>query len=139
MMIRVMGLRAALLAAAALALYGCSNGRLTEPPESATEQLLISTAVDHAVAALDVRLPPGTKAFVDPAYVDLAPADHVRYPKYLLGGLRDQLLRGGVRLVEKREAADVVVEPRSGAQSIDHDSFLIGMPSFAAPIRSPAR
>jgi hypothetical protein len=117
-----------------LAMAGCTNERATDPPESATEQLMISGAVDDAVGKLTVALPTGTALFVDAQYLDTTPGDHMRYPKYLIGTVREHLARQGFRLAEERKTADVVVELRSGAQSIDHDAFLIGLPGFTAPV-----
>lgn len=117
-----------------LAMAGCTTDRVTEPQESATEQLLISTAVDDAVSKLKIALPAGTALFLDAQYLDTAPGDHQRYPKYLIGSVRNHLARQGFRLAEERKTADVVVELRSGAQSIDHDGYLIGLPGFTAPV-----
>ncbi len=122
------------VAAGALALAGCARERLNEPKHTGTEELLISTAIDHVVNQLKPTFPPGSKIFVDPQYFDTTPADEILYAKYAIGAVRDQLLKQGVRLVEDRKSADVVVEPRSGAESIDHDMFLIGIPSFDVPI-----
>jgi hypothetical protein len=119
---------AALLAM--MALGGCSTTRLTEPPQTATEELLVSAAVDHAVAELHPTLPAGSKVFVDPQYF----ADAALYQKYAVDAVRDQLLRQGAELVDDRKSADVIVEMRSGAQSIDHHDMLIGIPSFPIPI-----
>jgi hypothetical protein len=117
-----------------LALAGCTTARDTDPPESATEQLLISSAVDDAVSKLKITLPAGTALFVDAQYLDTTPGDHQRYPKYLIGSVRDHLARQGFRIAEERKGAEVVVELRSGAQSIDHDGYLIGLPGFSAPV-----
>jgi hypothetical protein len=123
-----------LLPAAALGLAGCVSDRLTEPGQSATEQLLISTAVDQAVEQLNPNLRAGTKVFVDPQYYDNAPGDAALYTKYAIASIRDRLLRLGIRLVDDRKVADVVAEVRTGAQSIDHHEFLIGIPSIPVPI-----
>lgn len=121
--------RAGLLAALVL-LAGCTTTRLTEPKETASQELLVSTAVDHAVEQLQPALPPGSKVFLDPQYA----ADAAFYEKYAVGAVRDRLLRQGAHLVEDRKSADIVVELRSGAQSIDHHTFLIGIPSIPIPI-----
>jgi hypothetical protein len=118
----------------ALVLGGCTTERVTEPQESATEQLLVSNAVDHAVNGLDPGLPRGSKSFVDAQYVDTTPSDHMRYPRYFVGMVRDRLLRSGLQLVDDRKSADVVLELRSGAQSIDHDTFMVGLPSLTIPV-----
>jgi hypothetical protein len=115
---------------AVLVLGGCTTTRLTEPPQTATEELLVSTAVDNAVAELHPTLPPGSKVFLDPQYF----SDAALYQKYAVDAVRDQLLRQGVHLVDDRKTADIIVEMRSGAQSIDHHNFLVGIPSFPIPI-----
>jgi uncharacterized protein DUF6655 len=59
----------------------------------------------------------------------------VLYSKYAIASVRDRLLRQGAHLMDDRKDADVIVELRTGAQSIDHDDLLIGLPSI--PIPSP--
>lgn len=120
--------------AAIIGLTGCTTTRLTEPGETATEQLLISTAVDHAVHRLDPVIPAGTKVYVDAQYFDNAPGDAALYTKYAIASVRDRLLRRGARLVADRKDADMVVEVRTGAQSINHHDFLIGLPAIPIPI-----
>jgi hypothetical protein len=118
----------AIVAATALLLAACSTARETEPPRTATEQLLISAAADRAADQMIARFPPGTKVFVDAQYFDGIDA------KYTIGAIRDRLARAGAHLVTDRGTADLVVELRSGAQSIDQNSMLVGIPSFDVPI-----
>jgi Family of unknown function (DUF6655) len=120
--------------AAMLLLAGCVTNRLTEPGQTATEQLLISTAVDHAVSHLAPAIPPGTKVFVDAQYFDSAPGDAALYTKYAIASIRDLLLQRGARLVDDRKSADMVAELRTGGQSINHNDFLIGLPAIPIPI-----
>jgi len=127
-------MRVAHAALLTVALAGCTTVRLSEPKQTATEQLLISTAIDKVVTQLTPEIPPGSKVFVDPQFVDMTPPDAALYPKYAIGSIRDHLLQQGVLLVDDRKAADVVVEPRSGAQSINHDTLLVGIPNFPIPI-----
>jgi hypothetical protein len=117
-----------------LGLVGCTSERLTEPNETATEQLLVSTAVDHAVGQLDPKIPAGTKVFLDPQYVDTTPADAALYTKYAVASVRDRLLRLGARLVDDRKDADMVAELRSGGESIDYHDFLLGIPAVPVPV-----
>ncbi len=112
----------------ALALSGCSTMRETVPQRSAREQLLISTAADRAAERLNLKIPAGTKLFVDAQFMDGADT------KYATATVRDRLLRNGARLVEKREQADAVVEVRAGALSIDEQKMLIGIPSWDVPV-----
>jgi hypothetical protein len=114
-----------------LAVAGCATQRQVDPPRTATEELLVTRAVDRSVAHLQAVFPPGSKVFLDTAYFD---TDGVVLPKYTEGAVRDQLLRLGVAMVDDRKTADVVVELRTGAQSIDFSNFLIGIPSVPLPI-----
>ncbi|MGE5146759.1 MAG: DUF6655 family protein [Candidatus Eiseniibacteriota bacterium] len=117
-----------LLGIAALALAGCTTERETSPPRTATEQLLISTAADRAAQQVSLTVPKGAKLFVDSSNFEGTDA------KYAIGALREQLLKGGGRLVAERKDADYVVEIRSGALSIDEDSILVGIPKMQIPI-----
>src|SRR5258708_764498 len=115
-------------------LAGCTTDRQTDPSQTATEQLLISVAVDHAVNNLNLTIPAGTKVFVDPQYFDNAPGDAALYTKYAIASIRDMLLRRGARLVDDRKNADMVAEVRTGGQSINHHDFLIGIPAVPVPV-----
>ncbi|MGH6914017.1 MAG: DUF6655 family protein, partial [Geminicoccales bacterium] len=48
--------------------------------------------------------------------------------------IRDRLARAGAHLVPTRGEADMVMEIRSGALSIDESKTLIGIPSLAVPV-----
>lgn len=111
-----------------LGLAGCSTSRETEPARTATEQLMISTAVDRALDRLNLKIPAGTKLWVDAAEFDGYDQ------KYAVGAIRDRLLREGARLVADRGQADAVVEIRAGALSTDSDDLLIGVPSMVLPL-----
>jgi hypothetical protein len=112
----------------AIVASGCTQVRETEPAQTATEQLLFSTAVDRVCDALAIQLPVGSKVYVDAGYVDDTGS------KYLLATLRDRILRKGGKLVTEREKADLVFEPRVGALSVDRKKFLVGIPGFTIPI-----
>lgn len=109
-------------------LSACSTQRETEPARTATEQLLFSTAAERAADKLALTLVPGAKVFVDPAYVEGTDS------KYLMSTLRDRVLRRGGQLVEAKDKAEVVVEPRVGAISVDRDKTLVGIPELKIPV-----
>ena len=111
-----------------LLLAGCTTARESNPPRTATEQLLISTAADRAAGQMLAQFPLGTKVFVDAQYFEGLDA------KYTIGAIRDQLAKDGARLVADRGSADLVVEIRLGGQSIDQTSTLFGIPSLDLPI-----
>lgn len=111
-----------------LALAACTTARHTEPSRTATEQLLLSSAVDHALARLHLTIPQGTRLWVDAS--DFQAFDG----KYAIGAIRDYLLRHGGRMAAKRADADAIVEIRSGALSINQAQSLVGVPSIPLPI-----
>jgi hypothetical protein len=122
-------IRKALPAAAMLvALAACSGARETEPGRTATEQLLFSTAAERAADQLALAIPAETKVFVDPAYVEGIDS------KYLLSTIRDRVLRHGAALVDSKAQADLVVEPRIGAISIDRNKSTLGTNKFDVPV-----
>ncbi len=55
----------AVLCLLVLAMAGCTTTRESNPPRTATEQLLISAAVDRAVAGLHLDIPKGARVYVD--------------------------------------------------------------------------
>ena len=120
------------LLATALLVTGCTTNRTTEPGQTATQQLLVSSAVDHAIGNLKPPIPSGSKVFVDSQYFDSDGS--IVLPRYAIALVRDLVLRAGGALVSDRKAADYVVELRNGAQSIDHRTMLVGVPSIPVPI-----
>lgn len=119
----------------ALALGACTTVHVTEPAESATEQLLITAAIDDAVAKINLPLPVSTRVYVDTSYFDGLGRDRtVLFPKYAMGAIREKLLRGGALITADRQTADMIVELRTGGQSVDHNSLFIGIPSISIPL-----
>jgi hypothetical protein len=111
-----------------LALGACTTATETNPPRTATEQLLISTAADRAAARLAFHVPKGSKVFLDSA--DFSGYDS----KYAIAAITDSLLKQGAHLVDSKAKADTVVEIRAGALSTDQRVTLFGIPSFNVPI-----
>src|SRR5437764_13870358 len=90
-------------AAALVFLTGCTQTELTKPKRSATEQLLISTAADRALAQADLSMVNGKKVFVEKSYFDSTDEG------YVLGMVRDLInMHGGV-LVPKVDDADLIL------------------------------
>ena len=120
--------KGAVLGAVILVLAGCTTERESNPPRTATEQLLISTAADRAATQMLASFASGTKVFVDAQYFEGLDS------KYTIGAIRDQLAKDGAHLVADRASADAVVEIRSGAQSIDQTATLFGLPAIDLPV-----
>ncbi|MEZ5832031.1 MAG: DUF6655 family protein [Dongiaceae bacterium] len=125
------GTRLSAFAALVLAMLGlgaCTTVKESSPQRTATEQLLISTAVDRAMEQMTLDIPTGTKVFV--AADQLEGSDG----KYAAGAMKERLLQRGANLVDDRGKADVVVDMRAGALSIDDRQTLIGIDTFDVPV-----
>jgi len=107
---------------------GCATIRVTDPPRSATEQFLESEATRKAVDQLSAEALRDRKTYIDTSYL-ISSAYPTPENLFLVAELRNRLLIGGVRLVEKREQAQVVLEIRSGGIGIDRYEYLLGLPS----------
>ncbi|MGD7034913.1 DUF6655 family protein [Methylotuvimicrobium buryatense] len=115
----------------ALTLTGCSTVRESLPARTATEQLLLSTAADHAAQKLAIDLPKHHKIFLDTQYFDTVSTD----AKYAIGAIKNQLLTLGYPVVRDRKEADSIIEIRLGALSINqHKSRWLGLPDLNVPI-----
>jgi hypothetical protein len=111
-----------------LPLAGCGTTRSTDTNRTATEQLLVSDAIDRAVQGMNLRTLAGQSVFLDESKV----ADVVD-KNYLVSTLRQYLLANGCQLRDKREEADFVVECRAGAVGTDRNDLLFGLPSMNVP------
>lgn len=117
---------AALLVLAALAGCGINKSRL------ATEQLVVSDAVDRAVATIDFSTLSGKKVYFDTQYLDGLNLGANGNVKYLISSLRQQMMAYDCRLQEKVETADYVVEGRVGVLANDGHEVTYGVPGSAA-------
>lgn len=118
----------ALTVVALAAFAGCGTTRSTDSARTATEQLLISDAIDRAVQTVDLGPLRGQTVFLD----DSRLADVVD-KNYLVSTLRQHVLASGCVLKDKREDADFVVEARAGAVGTDRNDLLFGIPATNMP------
>ena len=135
----------ALLLAACLAGPGFASIRVTDPPRTADEEFLLSQAAERAVAQLSVDAMRDRSVWVETGFLisTTQPFDRsflvgeVRQPSFedvfLIAELRAKLLKSGVRIAPTKAQAQVIVEVRSGALSINREEFLLGVPATAVP------
>jgi hypothetical protein len=107
---------------------GCVQTRITDPERSGVEQLLLSSAADQAIMKMDFSFLSGRKVFVDRQFFESYEEE------YVLGAIRDKMSREGALLMENSDAADIIVEARSGGLSTDSSSSIIGLPSTGVPV-----
>lgn len=110
------------------AVVGCGTTRTTDTQRAATEMLLVSQAVDHAVSQVDGSPLAGKLVFLDTQYLD-GTVDK----GYVISSLRQHLLAHGALLMDERGRSDYVVEVRSGGVGTDRSGLLIGTPSMTIP------
>ena len=108
---------------------GCATIRVTDPPRSATEQFLLSEATRKAVEQLSAEALRDRSVYVDTSYL-VTSAFPTPENLFYVAELRNKLLVGGVRMAEKREQAQIVLEVRSGGIGVDRLEYLLGIPSI---------
>ncbi len=111
---------------------GCATIRVTDPAQTATEQYLMSVAATKAVDQLSAEALRDRSVYVDSTYLTAATQPSAIH-SYMLGELRAKLLLSGVRLVDRRDQAQIILEVRSQASSVDRLEYLLGLPAFYAP------
>jgi hypothetical protein len=116
------------LAVCAVIAVGCGSTRTSNTARTATEQLLISDAIDRTVQQINFKVLEGQTVFFDERHL-LESVDK----GYLISSFRQHLLANGCVLKEKREDATYVVEPRVGAVGTDNHDWLVGIPAINVP------
>jgi len=107
---------------------GCGTTRWSDTPRTATEQMLLSDAIDRSVSQLDLRVLAGKEVFFDDQYLRGMVDEN-----YIISTLRQHILANGAILKEKREEANYVVEARAGAVGTDRHDLLFGVPAVTVP------
>jgi len=118
------------LLAAALVL--CAAGCGINKSRLATEQLVISEAVDQAVASIDFSPLSGRRVFFDTQFIDGATMGPMGNIKYTISSLRQQMIAYDLRLQDKADTADFIVEGRVGVLANDGYEVTYGIPGNAA-------
>ena len=111
-----------------VAATGCHTVKVSEPPRTAIEQLLLSYAADDALTDADFSWLRGKRVFLDESHFE-------GYDKGYPGGLlRQRIAAGGAILVKTDDKAEIIVEVRSGALSVNPSSSFFGLPAITIPI-----
>lgn len=118
-----MFLRLACLALTML-LTGCGTTR----DKQATNQLLLSDAVDRAVARIDFTPLGGESVYLDTTYIRQVKGDAFVNADYIISSLRQQMVLAGCLLQENREQANYVIEARVGVLGTDGHDVNYGVP-----------
>ncbi len=108
-------------------LLGCASSKTSNTARTATEQLLISNAVDQALDKIDFRAFRGHTVFLDERYVECVDK------QYVISSVRHRILHQGAILVPKAEDAEVLVELRTGVIGTDVADSFLGVPEVTVP------
>lgn len=123
-----------LVALSLLVLGGCGTTRSSDTNRTATEQLLISDAIDRAVQSIHLQTLAGQTVFLDDSRLG-----DVVDRNYLVSTLRQHLLANGCALRSERDQAEFIVEARAGAIGTDRNDLLFGVPSMNVPQIMPVQ
>ena len=109
-------------------LVGCG----TTTNRLVTEQLLMSDAVDKAIATVDFSSLEGQKVFLDTLYLHSVKGVGFVNSEYIISSLRQQLTASRCFGQDTRETADVIIEPRVGALGTQGHEVVYGIPQTSA-------
>jgi hypothetical protein len=105
---------------------GCGTTR----DKLATEQMLLSDAVDRSVARIDFSPLAGEKVYLDTTYVQQIKGTAFVNADYIVSSIRQQMVLAGCLLQEKKEDAVYVAEMRVGVLGTDAHDVNYGVPGI---------
>lgn len=108
----------------ALLSIGCG----TTKEHQATEQLLLSDAVDRSVSTIDFRPLSGEKVYLDDTYLKSVKSATFVNVEYVTSSIRQQIMAAGCLLQENAAAADIMIEARIGTLGADDHRVTFGIP-----------
>jgi hypothetical protein len=112
-----------------MALLAVLAGCGTTKNKTATQQRLVSDAVDQAVGNIDFRPLAGQKVFFDTRYMAEVKDLGFVNANYVVSSLRQQMVAAQLLLQDQVEDADFIVEGRVGVVATDSNEVVYGMPA----------
>ncbi len=110
-----------------VAAVGCASSRTSDTARTATEQVLISNAIDRSLGNVSFDQLTGRKVFIDDKYLDSVDKG------YLIGSIRHKALASGATIAKDADSSDIVLEVRSGGVGTDSEDSFIGIPKLSVP------
>ena len=106
---------------------GCATSKTSNTARTASEQLLISAAIDRSMSTVQFDDFAGRAVFVDDQYLDSVDKG------YVVSSIRHNVLQSGGRLAADVDGADLVLEARSGGIGTDSQESFVGTPAIGVP------
>lgn len=106
---------------------GCGTTKFSDTTRTATEQLLISSAMEDVVDEFNFYPLSGRKIFIKSDGVSATDKE------YLLSILRQQLAANGVLIQETKDLADYILEVSTGAIGTDRCELIYGTKETSVP------
>ncbi|TWT81872.1 hypothetical protein CA13_33270 [Planctomycetes bacterium CA13] len=103
---------------------GCGTTRERE----ATEQLVLSNAVDRSVSAIDFRPLSGRTVYLDTSYLREVKDLGFVNSAYVTSALRQQIVGAGCLLQDTTKDAEIIIEARIGTLGSDDHRVTFGIP-----------
>jgi hypothetical protein len=107
---------------------GCGTTKWSDTARTATEQILISTAVDQAIERIDFSPLAGRNVYLDTQFME-----GIVDKNYVISTMRQHMLAQYCILNTDKETADFTVEARAGAVGTNHHDVLLGVPALVLP------
>ncbi len=124
---------------ALVVLLGClpvvtlfTSGCGTTQSRMATEQILLSAAVDDSISQIDFRDLSGRKVYLDTQFVRNVKGIGFVNADYIISSLRQQLVAAHCLIQDNLKDSDYVVEPRVGALGNNGHEISYGIPASNA-------
>lgn len=99
----------------------------TTTTRKATEQLLVSDAVDNAIATIDFRALSGETVYLNTDFIRNIKGIGFVNADYIISSLRQQVIAANCHLQDNIDDAEYVIEARVGALGSDGNEFTLGI------------
>lgn len=116
------------LAALCAVISGCGTTKWSDSPRTATEQLLVSDAIDRAISEIDFSALADKEVYLDTRFIITALDQN-----YVISTLRQHMLASGCIIKDKPDECAYVVEVRTGSVGTNRQDLLFGVPSTTLP------
>jgi hypothetical protein len=103
---------------------GCGTTR----SYTATEQLVMSDAVDRSIGQLDFRPLSGSKVYLDTSYLRHVKGEGFVNAEYVTSALRQQIVAAGCLIQDANTEAEIIIEARIGTLGQDDHRVTFGVP-----------